>query len=142
MKFARNAKVLRGPLNAAPVAGVIMLLLIFIMISTLLYTPGVVIQLPVASPLSVTGNPTVVVAVDSNGQYFYDNKPVDELELSAALKNRLHDAAQQSKKLTLVLWADKSVKNEVLMKLETLAAGAGISEVLIAGNPPAFGPQQ
>jgi biopolymer transport protein ExbD len=142
MKFERNAKILRGPLNAAPVAGVIMLLLIFIMISSLLYTPGVVIQLPVANPLAVTDNPTVVVAVDSNGQCFYDNKPVDPEELRAALKSRLHDAALQSKKLTLVLWADKSVKNEVIMKLETLAQAAGITEVLIAGNPPAFGPQQ
>jgi biopolymer transport protein ExbD len=126
MKFERKAKILRGPLNAAPVAGVVMLLLIFIMISSLLYTPGVLIELPIATPLTITDNPTVVVAVDSNGQCFYNNK------------NRLRDAAAQSRKLTLVLWADKAVKNEVLVKLESLAEASGIAEVLIAGRPPTF----
>ena len=139
MKLQRKAKILRGPLNAAPVAGVVMLLLIFIMISSLLYTPGVLIELPIATPLTITDNPTVVVAVDSNGQCFYDNKPVDSTELKVALKNRLRDATALSRKLTLVLWADKAVKNEVLVKLESLAEATGIAEVLIAGSPPTFG---
>jgi hypothetical protein len=64
---------------------------------------------------------------------------VDSTELRVALKNRLRDAAAQSRKLTLVLWADKAVKNEVLVKLESLAEATGIAEVLIAGSPPTFG---
>lgn len=139
MKFQRKAKILRGPLNAAPVAGVVMLLLIFIMISSLLYTPGVLIELPIATPLTITDNPTVVVEVDSNGQCFYNNKPVDLADLKVAFKNRLRDAAMLSRKLTLVLWADKAVRNEVMVKLEALAEESGIAEVLIAGNPPTFG---
>ena len=142
MRFVRQAKILRGPLNAAPVAGVMMLLVIFILLSSLLYTPGVLIQLPVADSLTVTDNPTVVVAVDSGGQCFFENKPVEAAELKAALKRHLHNAALQSKTLTMVLLADKAANNEVIMRLETLAQAAGITEVLIAARPAAFGPQQ
>jgi biopolymer transport protein ExbD len=138
MKFERHAKILHGPLNAAPIAGVMMLLVIFIFLSSLLYTPGVLIQLPVGEPLTVTDNPTVVVAVDSGGQFFLDNKLVEEAEL----KIRLQSALLQSRKLTMVLWADAAAKNEVITSLETLAQAAGIREVLVAVRPPAFGPQQ
>jgi biopolymer transport protein ExbD len=142
MKFARQAKIFRGPLDAAPVAGVVMLLVIFMLVSSLLYTPGVLIQLPNGEPLTVTDNPTVVVAVDSGGQCFFDNKPVQEAELKEELKSRLHNAVLQSKKLTMVVWADKAATIEVITRLETLAQAAGITEVLLAGNPAAFGPQR
>jgi biopolymer transport protein ExbD len=142
MKFDRQARIFRGPLDAAPVAGVVMLLVIFMLLSSLLYTPGVLIQLPDGDPLAVTDNPTVIVAVDSRGQCFFDNKPVQEAELKAVLKSRLHSAVLQSKKLTIVLWADKAAANEVITRLETLAHGAGVTEVLLAERPAAFGPQR
>jgi biopolymer transport protein ExbD len=142
MKFDRQARIFRGPLDAAPVAGVLMLLLIFMLLSSLLYTPGVLIELPDGDPLTVTDNPTVVVAVDSGGQCFFDNKPVEEAELKAELKSRLQSAPLDSKKLTMVLWADKAAKNEVIIHLETLAHAAGITRVLVAARPAAFGPQQ
>jgi biopolymer transport protein ExbD len=142
MKFERQARIFRGPLDAAPMAGVVMLLVIFILLSSLLYTPGVLIQLPDGNPLTVTDNPTVVVAVDSGGQCFFDNKPVEEAELRAVLKSRLESALLQSKKLTMVLWADKAAKNEVITRLETLAQATGITEVLLPERPAAFGPQQ
>jgi biopolymer transport protein ExbD len=138
MRFERKAKLYCGPLDAAPVAGVVMLLVLFMLLSSLLYTPGVLIHLPVGEPLTVTDNPTVVVAVDSGGQCFFDNKPVEEAEL----KSRLQSASLQSKRMTMVLYADKAAKNEVITRLEALAQAAGIREVLIAGSPPAFGPQQ
>jgi biopolymer transport protein ExbD len=142
MKFERHAKILRGPINAAPVAGVVMLLLIFIFVSSLLYTPGVLIQLPTSGSLAVTDNPTVVVAVDSGGRYFINNKPVEPAELRTEFKNRLRSAALQSKKLTLVLYADKAASNEVMMRVETLAQAAGITDVLVVARPLSFGPQQ
>jgi biopolymer transport protein ExbD len=142
MKFERRAKILRGPLNAAPVAGVMMLLVIFVLLSSLLYTPGVLIELPTSDALTVTDNPTVVVQVDSGGQYFFENKLVDAMELKAALKSRLRTTALQSRKLTLLLRADKATRNEDIMRLETLAQAAGITEVLLASRPVAFGPQQ
>jgi biopolymer transport protein ExbD len=142
MKFPRQARIFCGPLDPAPVAGVMMLMVIFMLVASLLYTPGVRIQLPAAQPLAVTDNPTVVVEVDSNGQCFFENKPVSEAQLKVALKERLRGPAAQSGRLTLILLADRAVRNEVLTRLESLASAAGITEVLVGTSPAAFGLHQ
>ena len=48
MKFPRNARIFRGQLDAAPFAALFFLLVIFLMVSSLIYTPGVRLELPVA----------------------------------------------------------------------------------------------
>jgi biopolymer transport protein ExbD len=45
MRFARQARIFRGTLDPAAVAGVFLLLLIFLMLTTLVRTPGVLIEL-------------------------------------------------------------------------------------------------
>jgi biopolymer transport protein ExbD len=54
MRFARHARIFRGPLDPAPVASVILLLLIFMMLGSLVYTPGVLIKL--GQPITVNAN--------------------------------------------------------------------------------------
>ena len=47
MRFPHNTKIFRGQLDAAPFLGVFFLLLIFLLLnSSLVFTPGVEIQLP------------------------------------------------------------------------------------------------
>ena len=142
MRFARQARIFRGPLDPAPVASVLMLLVIFIMMASLLYTPGVLIHLPSGDHLSVTDNPTFAVGVDSGGQCYLDNKAVQETELKAELRSRLENAGGESSKLTMILMADKAAKNETITHVEALAKAAGIPYVLIAEWPPTFGPQR
>jgi biopolymer transport protein ExbD len=45
MRFQRHAKIFRGQLDPAPIAAVFFLLLIFIILGSLLYTPGVLVEL-------------------------------------------------------------------------------------------------
>jgi biopolymer transport protein ExbD len=142
MRFARQARIFRGPLDPAPVAGVLMLLVIFIMLASLLYTPGVLIQLPTGADLTVTDNPRVVVAMDSRGQCFFENRPVQDAELKKALISALQNAGSQAKKMTLVLYADKAASNESVAHIEALAASAGIPYVFPVSRPSAFSPQQ
>jgi biopolymer transport protein ExbD len=97
------------------------------------------VQLPDADNLAGTDNPTVVVAVNFRGQYFFENSMVSEAELRAKLRQRLHEAASESKKLTLVLWADKAAENDVVMRLYRLGRDAGITEFLLAEHPRVFG---
>ena len=49
MKFPRNARIFRGQLDAAPYAIVFSCLLLFLLLSSLVYTPGVSIRLPVSA---------------------------------------------------------------------------------------------
>jgi biopolymer transport protein ExbD len=205
VRFARQASIFRGPLDAVPVVGVLFLLALFMMIGSVVYTPGVLvrfdgpdaetitvnahdeiifqgktnqpadlarlragefknpnmksfrvlakpgadpklveqvrevfqIQLPTNDIVNLTGtsNPTVVVAVNFRGQSFYENRPVQDAELKEELRKRLDAAGRLSKKLTMVLWADKAADNEVVMHLYRLARDAGITEFLLAERP-------
>jgi biopolymer transport protein ExbD len=60
MRFARHAKIFRGPLDAAPVAGVLLLLMMFMLLSSLVYTPGVLMEL--GQPITVTKSNSVAFA--------------------------------------------------------------------------------
>ena len=132
MKFPRNTRLLRSPFDIAPFAAVFFLLVIFVMISALLPTPGLRLQLPAADGLPGTDKPGVAVAVDSSGRLYFQNQIVNEAGLNSALKS----AAKNSREpLTLVIRADKSVTYEQLVRLTLLARDAGITNALLATLP-------
>ena len=207
MRFPRQARIFRGQLDAAPVAGVVFLLLIFMQLSSLLYTPGVLIHLnnpaatirveadgrfhfgtnfyteaetnllrealrnspagppfdlqvdPAAPPkvaerarqavnsiflvrlpggprnLIGTDNPTVLVAVNFRGQYFYDNHIVGERELKDGLKERLQAAGREKKELTLTVAGDEQVNWNAVIRLGEWAREIGIKETVLAEWP-------
>jgi biopolymer transport protein ExbD len=137
MKFPRNARIFRGQLDAAPFAAVFFLLVIFMMLGSLVYTPGarLELQLPRAEGLPGTDKPTVSVAVDADGRLYYENQWIEENDL----RGRLREAARKSPEpLTLVIQADKSVSYETCLRIALLARDAGISEALLATLPRAY----
>jgi biopolymer transport protein ExbD len=139
MKFPRNARLLRSQLDAAPFASVFFLLVIFMMLGALIYTPGarVELQLPRATGLAGTDKPTIFVAIDADGRLYYENQGIEE----KALRGRLQAAARKSSEpMTLVVEADKSVSYERLMRLTLLARDAGIPEALLATLPGPLAP--
>jgi biopolymer transport protein ExbD len=134
MKFARHARLLRSQLDAAPFASVFFLLVIFMMLGSLIYTPGarLELQLPQGKGLPGTDNPTVSVAIDADGRLYYENQWIEE----KALRSRLQEVARKSSEpLTLVVQADKSVAHDRVMRLTLLARDAGIPEALLATLP-------
>jgi biopolymer transport protein ExbD len=138
MKFPRNARIFRGQLDAAPFAIVFFLLVLFLMLGSLLYTPGVRLQLPTASDLPGTDKPSVSVAIDAHGRLYFENQPIEENDL----KNRLQQTARNSSQaMTLLVHADKSVSYEKLIRLTLLAREAGIPEAWLATLPAAFSPE-
>jgi biopolymer transport protein ExbD len=137
MKFPRNARIFRGQLDAAPFVAVFFLLVIFVLLGTLVYTPGVRIRLPVAdNPAGVVG-PTIAVAVYTNGQFYFRNQLIGENELTAQLRSA---AASSPEPLTLVVQADRETKRESLDQLALIARNAGIQEMLLATLPRVFEP--
>ena len=137
MKFPRNAKIFRGQLDAAPFAGVFFLLLIFLALSSdIIFTPGIRVNLPQGADLPGTGKPTVVVAVDADGRYYFKNQIVKD---KADLRRRLREAVKEATELpVLVVQADQAVKNDVVKQLYRIAMEAGIEEVIEATRPPPF----
>lgn len=135
MKFTRHARATKASLEAAPWVAVMFLLVIFLMLGGLLYTPGVHLQLPIAEDLPGTDKPTVRVALDAQGRLYFENQTIDE----ARLKQRLAEAVQAApEKPVLVVEADKSASYENLVRLTQLARAAGIEHAVLATLPGPF----
>jgi biopolymer transport protein ExbD len=132
MKFPRHTRSLRSPFDVAPFAAVLFLLVIFLMLAALLPVPGIPLQLPAAENLPGTDRPTVSVALDASGRFYFANQIVT----GAQLKFELAAAVKKSREpLTLVIHADQSVTYEQLVRLTLLARDAGIQNTLLATLP-------
>jgi biopolymer transport protein ExbD len=138
MKFPRNARIFRGHLDAAPFAGVFFCLLIFVLLASLVYTPGVALQLPAAgADLPGVPGPTLAVAMDLHGQLYFQNWPVTRGELRRRLEV---EVKKSSEPLTLVILADKRVTVENLDELIDLGRKAGITSFSRAMQAGPFDP--
>ena len=135
MKFPRHARIFRGQLDAAPFASIFFLLVIFILMRSLVYTPGVRVELPRGDDLPGADQLTIVVAVDAGGRFYFENQVVDQKRLQARLREV---SGKSPTPLTLVVQADKAVTEESLVNLGLLARSAGIHDLLLATLPPLF----
>ena len=134
MRFPRNRQIFRGQLDVAAFAGVVFILLVFVLLhSRLVFTPGVPIRLPEADELSGVRGPTIVVAVDASGQYYFDNQLTHERTLHQRLA---WEVTASREALTLVIQADKAVPWDHLAKLVLLARKAGVKDAVLATRPP------
>jgi len=138
MKFPRNARIFRGQLDFAPFAAVLLLLVIFVLLGKMLYTPGIPMRLPSAGDVilpGVTGQ-TLSVAVTTNAFYFQD-QVVPENELS----NRLFVAKQKiSEPVTLIVQSDEDVTDKTKIKLWSIAQQIGFTNLLQATLPRVYDP--
>ena len=135
MKFPRNARIFRGQLDVAPFATVFFLLIMFLFLASLVYTPGIQLQLPLANNLPGNDKLKVAVAIDANGRLYFENQLIEEAEL----KQRLRQAVTRVKEpLILVVQADRSVRYEQVVRLGLLAREAGLSEAWLALLPRAY----
>ena len=135
MRFPHHTKIFRGQLDAAPFIGVFFLLVILMLLASgFVFIPGVRIELPQAADLPGINGPTVVVAVDEEGHFYFENQLCDE----ATLKQRLIIAVARSPQpLTLVVQADRKAQVDIVnVRLPTLARSAGIHQLLQAVRRP------
>ena len=134
MKFPRNARIFRGQLDSAPFAAVFFLLVIFALLTSMIYTPGVHINLPAAPAADIAGveGPTIAVAVDKQGRYYFTNGLVSESDLKRALEAEVKKSAEP---ITLVLLADQETTYGMCVHLQGLARGEGIKSVLWQTRP-------
>ncbi len=138
MKYPRNARIFRGHLDAAPFLGVVFLVVIFFGLqSSMVFTPGVKINLPVQEGLAGTGNPAVAVAVDLAGQFYFENQAIAEAGLRDKLKATIKGAKSP---MALIIEADEGVGYEVIVRLSKLARELGFREALLATRPKVFAP--
>jgi biopolymer transport protein ExbD len=132
MKFRRQMKLIPIRLDAAPYAGVFFCLIIFVLLGQLIYTPGVRLQLPEADGLPGTDQLTLTVALDGEGQLYFENQRISREELGARLGTAVHRTGGP---LTLVVQADKTASYSALLDVTLLARKAGIQQALLSVLP-------
>ena len=139
MKFPRNAKIFRGHLDAAPFAGVFFLLLIFVLLGTRVYTPGIRLQLPLAgSRLPGLPGPALAVAVDKHGRIYFQSQALGTNEFRRRLAA---EVARFTRPPTLVVRADREATREMLLQVADLAVAAGITNAVEETLPRIFDPR-
>jgi biopolymer transport protein ExbD len=134
MKFPRNSKILRSQFDVAPFAAVFFIVMIFLLLGALVPVQGLHTQLtpPAADNLPGVDGRTVAMAMDSQGQIYFEN----QAETERVLVNRLTVATKSATApLTLVIHADRAVTYDQLAHLTVLARSAGITNVLLATLP-------
>jgi biopolymer transport protein ExbD len=119
-------------INMVPLIDVMLVLLVIFMITAPLLTHQVKIDLPKtgSQPLSEKGE-TIALSIDANGQFFWNNEPVDR----AALHERLAGAAARQPQPELHLRVDKTTVYQVVAEILAEAADAGVTRIGFVSDP-------
>jgi biopolymer transport protein ExbD len=134
VRFPHNTRIFRGQIEAAPFISVFFLLVIFLLLqSAFVFTPGLPIQLPEADNLPGTDNPTIAVAVDASGNFYFDNQLCSEKQLQEKLRAAVTASHEP---ITLLVQAHREAKVDIYVRLGALAHSVGIGTVLQAVRPP------
>lgn len=134
-RFPVRALRVRGILDGAPLADVVLLVFFFFVIqSPFVLQPGIRISLPTMSSFSDgVGYGGLVVTMTQEGMVFFNDERTTLEGLGAAFRRAVH----QDPDAVLLVAADGRVRHETLVRVYEMAKEAGISEVLQAGRSAA-----
>jgi biopolymer transport protein ExbD len=124
LRYPRTAKVFHGQIDAAPIAGVFFLLVLFLLLhSSLVFTPGIKIDLNDYDTLIAKRTGVRMVKIDRKGSFLYNGKALKE----SAFYETIHE--ERSKPMpptTFIVETDPLTKPEILARLKTSATEMGI----------------
>lgn len=118
MRFPRNARIFRGQLDATPVAGMFFLLVIFLLLASLVYTPGVPVDLT-----AFDAGARIDLTVRTNGQVMHRSEEIAADTLREWLK------AEQKRRggpATVAVHADQNAPRGVVRQIRDVARDLGL----------------
>lgn len=126
-------------INVVPLVDVaLVLLIIFMVTTTFMKSAGVHIQLP--SSATTRAQPEakadLVVGIDRQGTFFWDNTPVSDRALTALLANA---ARTQGTDCRVIVQGDARAAHGRVVAVMTLAQQAGFARLVVATRQPAEG---
>ena len=139
MRFPRNLRPFTGQLDVAPFAGVLLLLVLFLLLhSSIAPAPGIRIRLPGVESADVTPpTPGLVVSIDQQELWYFEHQAVQEHELRDRLAARIREGRRPP---TLLIQADEAVRQTAILRLAAIARAAGVREVVLGTRPVVFPP--
>jgi len=159
MKIIRpNAKVFAGRLDPIPLINILFLLLIFFLISSsLVFQPGIQVDLPLAKNPTMNATDKLVITITRNGQAFLNDRKVEWSDLERELRNRVLelkiDASRRNntritgiedksvRNPAVVLRADRNVSYDRVMEVVSLARSLNLGVYMATAIPKPAKPQ-
>ncbi len=148
-----NARVFAGRLDPVPLINVVFLLLIFFLIcSSLVFHPGIPVELPPAVNPAMNAADKLVISLTRSGQVFFNDEPVrgmDDLERKLrerVLDDKIAAANMAGQRLSgpgdtsvrspaVVLRADRRVPYERVVEVVSLARSLNLGVYMAAAQP-------
>ncbi|MFO1318329.1 MAG: biopolymer transporter ExbD [Burkholderiales bacterium] len=119
-------------INTTPLVDVMLVLLIIFIVTAPLLTHGIRIDLPKASSSASPEKPeTVTLSLDAQGKVFWNDAPLTEAELPAALAR----AAGQDPQPELQIRADLNTRYQRLAEIMSAARRAGLTKLGFVTDP-------
>jgi biopolymer transport protein ExbD len=113
-------------MNLIPLIDIMLVLMIIFLVTATVVNPGVSITLPKTSAAPLEQPPEIItVNIDDKGQINWNQKPVTLEELVV----EMNTAAQQPKKPSLQLRADKEAKYDTVAQVMARASRAGLTDL-------------
>ena len=121
-------------INVTPLVDVMLVLVVIFIITAPLLASSIRLDLPKTDAAKPGGPPKfVTVAVDKAGQAFFDDRPVTQAELGAALQ----DAARANPETEVQLRADQGVPYGRVVEVMGEAQKAGLNRIGFVAEAPA-----
>jgi biopolymer transport protein ExbD len=138
MKFKRRVAIFSGQLELTPLVDVVLLLLIFFVLSSsLMFSPGLKVDLPESTAsTNVRTTDLVLVITDKNEVYFRDKliSPLEDYEqLRAELRNV--KLAHSDETPRLIVQADRKIPLGRAITIMDIAWEEGFNNLAIATQP-------
>ena len=122
----------KSDINMTPLIDVLLVLLIIFMITAPLLTHSVKVDLPKASSTpSQTKSENIEFAIRADGSFYWGGEPVTLDQLPA----RFAAAVEQSDKTELHIRADRDSHYELVAKVMSIAASAGLVRIGFVTDP-------
>lgn len=123
-------------INVTPMVDVMLVLLVIFIIAAPMFTHTIKLELPNAQSAVAPEKPeTITLAINAEGQLFWNNAPVTQVELAG----RFVTASQKKPLPELQLRADKSTRYEVIAQVMAAAQNNGMTKIGFVTEPKAAG---
>ncbi len=146
MRTRSHLKIFSGKLDFVALVDLLFLLLIFFLVGTsLVFQPGIPVDLPPAHGLPASPAEKIIVTIARDGSVFLNDRPVPEYQLQSRLRETVEGRTAftaerlnlqtgdraESRPPRIVIRADRNVNHEKIVEVMSLARSLGLGVYLI-----------